>query len=308
MDHQAITPTLAVWEDLPTCAFFLTCDPNSVGSGPSLSGDTGHRHKKAPCWPSSRWLTIGCEVWFYWHERSWAMYLFTEPGVPAFLCWTLTRSFIWDHNILAYPVGRVWNLRGSLPMTRLILSCWTDRKWQRSEGDCTLVFLTHFLEVRAARWTLSWSKPKQHHFRQVRGRERRTPNTGYSQIISCFLLNESHVRNRPSELQSVRSMLDPRHCVQAQRSCNENLSIPFLSSLFLEPSRKPRNLASIFLFIFGWWKLTLMVGKQVFKNHYLLISCPIPNPSIAFLGWIETTSHTFKYYQIKVFCFTGWLG
>lgn len=47
---KTITLTLAERGDLPTCAFLLTCDPNSVDSRLSLGGDTGHRPEKALDW------------------------------------------------------------------------------------------------------------------------------------------------------------------------------------------------------------------------------------------------------------------
>lgn len=47
---KTITLTLALRGDLTTCAFFLTCDPNSVASRLSLGGDTEHRSEKALGW------------------------------------------------------------------------------------------------------------------------------------------------------------------------------------------------------------------------------------------------------------------
>lgn len=124
--------------------------------------------KEGSCWPNSRLLTTD-------HE---GLVLPVCRAVGLCVCWVggprlplldspPEASFGITAGI-AHPVGRVLNLRAP-PLTRLIFPCWADRMWRRSEEDWALVFLTHFLEVRAARWILTWSKPKQCDLRQGEG-------------------------------------------------------------------------------------------------------------------------------------------
>lgn len=96
--------------------------------------------------------------------------------------------------------------------------------------------------------------------------------------------------------------------VHIERNLDENPNIRFPKSLFPELSKKPWNLPSVFPFIFGWTKLALIFGEQVFKNSVFLLLHFIPNLKIACLWWMNTTSRTSqilpKWWYFGFFCLT----
>lgn len=110
---KAITPTFAVLVDLPPCHIpsDILCDPNSVDSGQS-EWRLWAQIRRVLAGPIQGYWQQIIKVWFYRCAGLWAC-VSAESGFPASLCWTLPRSFIWNHRWYCSPCRQSPELEGS---------------------------------------------------------------------------------------------------------------------------------------------------------------------------------------------------